>query len=358
MTDRTHKTRFNALLEAMERERIDRLWIEPSVNLLYLTGIETLSVERLAGVLVSGSGEVRVLAPQMLSHDFASLAGDVTTWTDDEGPEEATARILRDVKKVHVQGSLPMWSAQALRRTGVRLAIEPGLIGSLRVRKDARERELLARSAAATDEVVAWLDAQDLSGLTERQLAGRIKARYLELGSASEVVVIVASGPNAALAHHLGSEEKITDDVPLLTDFGAAIDHYWSDITRVHFPRDLDAEVRRAYDVVCAAADAALDRVEVGIPCAEVDRAARRVIEDAGFGEHFTHRTGHGIGLEIHEPPYMTGANEQPLEVGHAFTIEPGVYLPGRWGLRYENDVVLDDDGPSVLNQSPRMHHL
>ena len=362
MSGAPHGQRFAALLEGMGRAGVSWLWIEPSVSLFYLTGIETISIERLTGLLVSATGEQRVLVPRMLADDFAGIEKDaeIITWSDDEGPQESATRVLKDVTSLHVQGTLPMWAFEVLRTAApaADIAVDPGIVAHGREKKDAHERALLARSAAVTDDVVAWLAGQDLVGITERQLAGRIQARYLELGHTPGEWALVASGPNAALPHHAGDDTMIARDAPLLTDFGAAIDHYWSDITRVHFPPETGKDPARAYEVVCAAAEAAFNRVEAGVPCAEVDRAARRVIDDAGLGEYFVHRTGHGIGLDVHEPPYLTATNEELLEVGNAFTIEPGVYLPGRWGLRYENVVVLEDDGARTLNRSPRMHRL
>ncbi|MGH2820467.1 MAG: M24 family metallopeptidase, partial [Actinomycetota bacterium] len=143
---------------------------------------------------------------------------------------------------------------------------------------------------------------------------------------------------------------------PLLMDFGCAVEGYWSDITRIYFPHALDAEIAETYEIVCDAYDAAFDALEPGVTCHEVDRAARAVIEKAGYGEAFLHRTGHGLGLEVHEPPYLRSGNEQPLDVGHVFSVEPGIYVPGRFGVRYENIVHLGAHGPESMNRSPRRH--
>lgn len=357
-----NERRLEALVEAMGPAGIEWLWVEPSVGLYYLTEIETISIERLTGLLVSKTGQLRLLTPRMLADDFESLAErvDPVTWTDEEGPEKGAASVLADIGRLHVQGSLPVWAFMMLRnaRSGIELLVDDRTLTGLRERKDEREIELLTRSSAVTDDVVEWIAGQDVTGMSERELAGRIQARYLELGYRPGEWALVATGANAALAHHLGADVPIARDEPLLTDFGGLIDHYWSDTTRMHFPRDPDPAIEGEYEIVCAAADAAFDAAGPGVPCAEVDRAARAVIEDAGMGDLFVHRTGHGIGLEVHEPPYISGGNPQPLEVGHAFTIEPGIYRPGKWGLRYENVVVIEENGPRSLNQSPRMHRL
>jgi Xaa-Pro aminopeptidase len=141
-------------------------------------------------------------------------------------------------------------------------------------------------------------------------------------------------------------------------DFGCAVDGYWSDITRLYFPRDLDGEIREAYEIVCEAYEAAFAILEPGVPCQDVDRAARRVIENAGYGDAFLHRTGHGLGLEVHEEPYLRDGNEKSLEVGHMFSVEPGIYVQGRFGVRYENIVHLGAGGPEPMNLSPRKHYF
>ena len=360
--DKMHEKCLARLTGAMRERSIDRLWVEPSVGFRYLTGIEALSLERLTGLLVASDGPLRLLVPLLLRDEFAGLAdvADQFVWDDAEGPDGATSKVLAGVKRIHVQGSLPMAVWDSLRRAApsVEVALDPGVLSNLREKKDATELEHLRRSSELSDEVVEWIASLDLTGLTERQLAGRIRARYLELGSEPGEWALVATGANAAMPHYAGGDVPISTSEPLLTDFGGTVEGYWSDITRVHFPREAAAEVLEAYDIVCEAAAAAFEKVAVGVPCKDVDQAARAVIADAGYGEFFIHRTGHGLGLELHEAPYIAGANEQLLEAGHVFTIEPGIYLPSRWGLRYENVVHIAEDGPESLNKSPRDHYL
>lgn len=360
--DKMHEDRLARLTSAMQERSIDHLWVEPSVGFRYLTGIEALSFERLTGLLVGNEGELKLLVPLLLRDEFAGLAeqAEQCVWDDSDGPDEAATKVLAGVKTIHVQGSLPMsaWDSVSRAAPSLEVELDPGVLSGLREKKDATELEHLRRSSEVTDEVVEWIASLDLNGVTERQLAGRIRARYLELGYEPGEWALVATGANAAMPHYSGGDVPISASEPLLTDFGGTVEGYWSDITRVHFPRDADAEVLEVHELVCSAASAAFDKAGVGVPCRDVDRAAREVIEDAGYGEYFIHRTGHGLGLEVHEAPYITGANEQLLEAGHVFTIEPGVYLPGRWGLRYENVVHVGEDGPESLNKSPRVHYL
>jgi Xaa-Pro aminopeptidase len=354
--------RLARLLEVMGEGSIDNLWVEPSVDFFYLTGIEALSFERLTGLLISADSSMRLLVPLMLEDELAEIAdrAETSTWDDASGPETATTEVLEGVDRLFVQGSLPMWAFHALGAAspGTTIELDPGTIGELRERKDPDEMALIRSSGELTDQVVEWVTTQDVSSMTERELAGHIRARYLELGHAPGEWALVASGANASMPHYTGGEVRISPSKPLLTDFGAAVGGYWSDITRVHFPRALDKAIADAYDIVCAAHDAAVAAVGVGVPCRDVDRAARSVIEQAGYGEQFLHRTGHGIGLDVHEPPFITPTNDQLLEIGHVFTIEPGIYVSGRWGLRYENVVYLGEKGAETINKSPRLHYL
>lgn len=360
--DARHKERLGRVLEVMEQESIEHLWIEPSVDFFYVTGIETISMERVTGLLVAASGELRLVVPLLLAEEFEDLGAraDIVTWDDAEGPRHAVSHTLRDVNRLHVQGSLPMWAYTALRqaRTGLEVGLDAGSVARLRQRKDAVEVESLRRSSRVADDVMAWVARQDLAGLSERRLAGRIKSRYLELGQTPAEWTLVASGANSAIPHHSGADVPIDATAPLLTDFGGRVDGYWSDTTRVHFPTEVEDDLRHAWEVVGAAYDAAFSAVAEGVACRAVDGAARGVMEEAGYGDRFIHRTGHGIGLDVHEPPFITGSDEQLLETGHVFTIEPGVYFPGRWGLRYENVVHLGPDGPETLNESPKVHVL
>ncbi|TCJ16709.1 aminopeptidase P family protein [Rubrobacter taiwanensis] len=354
-----YRRRIDSVRNALRERGLEALWVEPSVGLFYLTGLEPVSMERLFGLVVPASGELRLVVPLLLRDECGHVAAPIV-WDDAEGPEEAARSALKGVSRLCVQGSLPAWALFLLQKVCPDLRIEqdPGILAGLRELKDAGEVELLRKSGAVTDEVVKWAGTLPLGELTELELAGRIQARYLELGYRPTPEPLIASGPNAAMPHYTGGDVRIRPDRPLLMDFGCAVDGYWSDITRLYFPREPDPEVKAAYELVCEAYDAAFAAIEPGISCEEVDRAARRVIEEAGYGENFLHRTGHGLGLEMHEPPYIRSGNRRPLEVGHVFSVEPGIYVRGKFGVRYENIVYLGPEGPEPLNRSPRRHYF
>jgi Xaa-Pro aminopeptidase len=358
--DRRYLERLDRLRKEMIERGIEHLWVEPSVGFLYLTGLEPISIERLTGLLIPAQGEMRLLVPLMLAEECEFIGADAVTWDDTSGPDEATARVLSGISTLHIQGSLPSWALFALRSAAPSTSIEldPGTLERLREIKDPAEIETLRASGEVTDGMIEWIEKLGPVGLTERALGTRIQARYLELGVVPTDSPLVASGANAAMPHHAGGDLPIDPSAPLLIDIMCRLDGYWSDITRVLFPERTDPEIMESFEIVCAAYDAAFAAVAVGVLCSDVDAAARSVIERAGLGERFLHRTGHGLGLEMHEAPYIRGGNDQPLEVGHVFSIEPGVYIPGRYGLRFENSVALTANGPLELNRSARRHVL
>jgi Xaa-Pro aminopeptidase len=282
--------------EALGEAGADALWIHPAIDFRYLTGLAPIAMERPTALVILGDG-VRVLAPEMLA------------------PE---------------------------------LALDPGILSGLRVRKAPDELEHLRAAGREADAAMAWVAGAELDGRSERWLALELQMRFLRRG-ADPYDYVIAAGANAALPHHATGDTPIRADAPLLTDFGCVVGGYYSDMTRVHLPAQ-GGEAAEAYAIVRAAHDAVIAGLEPGLPCHDADRLARAVIEEAGFGERFVHRTGHGVGLEVHEEPYLRPGNPAPLEIGHVFSVEPGIYVPGRFGVRYENLVHLGADGPELLN--------
>jgi Xaa-Pro aminopeptidase len=228
------------------------------------------------------------------------------------------------------------------------------LLAPLRMVKDADEIARLRVAAHAVDEIAAELRTWTFAGRTEADVHRAIAARILELGHQKVNFAIVGSGPNGASPHHEASRRVIREGDVVVCDFGGTMDGYCSDITRVFVVGDPAPEVRDAYDVLVEAQQQSVQAATVGTTCEAVDAAARDVIAAAGYGERFIHRTGHGIGLEEHEEPYIVAGNARPIAPGHVFSVEPGIYLPGRFGLRLEDIVVATADGPDRLNRAAR----
>jgi Xaa-Pro aminopeptidase len=347
------------IAEALAEQRVDALWVEASPNLRYLTGLHLLALERPCGMLIAAGGEVRMLVPLLLHPETAELPVEQVVWADHEGFEDALRSVLAGVRRCYVAPTLPTGVSAAMRavRPGLEVELDPGIVAALRARKDAGELERLRGAGRLADETAAWIATLDLEGYSERRLATEIAIRFLR-AEAGTYEYIVATGANAAIPHHVSDATPIASDRPLLVDFGCVVDGYHSDITRMYFPAELDSEVAEAYAIVCAAYDAVLAILRPGVTCEEADRAARDVIEAAGYGEHFLSRTGHGIGLEVHEAPYLRSGSAQRLEAGNVFSVEPSIAVEGRFGVRYENIVHLGADGPEVLNAAARFHPL
>jgi Xaa-Pro aminopeptidase len=226
--------------------------------------------------------------------------------------------------------------------------------------KDDAEIDLLRTAARAADRVVEAIAAGRLVGRTEADVAAEVRERLLAEGHETASFAIVGSGPNSASPHHDASDRMIRAGEPIVLDIGGTVGGYGSDITRTLWvtggdpANGPDEAFRHLYSVLQAAQEAATRAVRPGVACEEIDGVARRAIDAEGYGEQFIHRTGHGIGLDAHEEPYLVAGNAEPLAPGMAFSVEPGIYLEGRYGARIEDIVVCGPDGPIVLNEAPR----
>jgi len=335
---------LDAIRDAVRAAGADALWVHPAVDFRYLTGQAPLALERPAALVILAAGGERVVAPEMLAEELAPL-GDVAAWSDGDGPDAAIARALQGVRRVLIAPDLPAAVALALP---AEVALDPGILSGLRQRKAPDEVEQLRAAGREADAAMAWIAGLDLDGRTERGLIQDLTVRFLTRGVQPLDDCVVAAGANAAAPHHVSGDTPLTR--PFLTDFGCVSGGYYSDMTRVH---GATGEAAEAYAIVKAAHDAVIAGLEPGLPAQDADRLARAVIEEAGYGERFIHRLGHGVGLEIHEEPYLRPGNPKPLEVGHVFSVEPGIYVPGAFGVRYENLVHLGADGPELLNAAP-----
>jgi Xaa-Pro aminopeptidase len=228
------------------------------------------------------------------------------------------------------------------------------VMNRLRIRKEEDEVELLARAGRAADETFAQLSQEGLAGLAEHDVSRRLAELLVEKGCTSAAFTIVGSGPNGASPHHEPGDRSIRAGDAVVLDFGGWVGGYCSDMTRTVSVGEPASEVSEVHEIVRHAQQAAFGAVRPGVPAQDVDRAARGVIQEAGYGDRFIHRTGHGIGLEEHEHPYIVEGNAQPLEPGMCFSIEPGIYLDGRFGVRIEDIVTVTDQGARRLNEASR----
>lgn len=360
--------RVHAAREIAAEAGIDLLVLTPGSDLRYLVGYNAHPLERLTALAVPAHGEAflvvpRLEAPMVEASPAGALGLDVLAWDETDDPfallaGAATARLGRSAQRVGVGAR--SWAEHALgvqqALPGSQLAVATPVIDRLRMVKSAAEIEELAVAGAAIDRVhdrmADWLTV----GRTEAEVGADIAAAILEEGHVSVDFVIVGSGPNGASPHHELSDRTVEAGDLVVVDLGGGIPSgYRSDCTRTYVVGGPPpADVAEWYAVLQAAQAASVASVRPGVTAEDVDAAARRVIADAGWGEHFIHRTGHGIGLDTHEAPYIVAGNTLPLEPGMAFSVEPGIYLAGRCGARIEDIVVCTDDGVRNLNGGPR----
>jgi Xaa-Pro aminopeptidase len=348
--------RVSRLQELMGEAGIDVTLLSFGADLPYFTGYEAMPSERLTALVVPEAGEPSLFVPDLEAPRVEPGEFNLRAWGETEDPV-ALAAAMSNPSRVAVGDQ--MWSVFLTRFLKEWTVAEwlpaSTLTQDLRMRKEEGEIDLLRQAAHAIDRVMARIPGEvSLSGRTERDVSRHLAELTVEEGHDSAEFGIVASGPNGASPHHHGGDRVIEDGDVVVCDFGGRLDGYFSDSTRTFVVGTARAEQAEVHEVVEAANQAGREAVAPGVSCQQVDRAARRVIEDAGYGEFFIHRTGHGIGLEVHEHPYIVEGNEMPLKPGMTFSIEPGIYLPGSFGVRIEDIVVCTDEGVESLNRSDR----
>jgi Xaa-Pro aminopeptidase len=346
--------RLDRARQAMGAAGIEVLLLSLGADLPWLTGYTAMPLERLTMLVLPANppggcpaGQPALVVPELEAPRVAPIPEvfSVRPWAETEDPLAIVTGIVRGWT-----GSSPV------------LAISDRAWATfvLRLQKlvpDARWRlasEVTGPLRSVKDRVAASLLGGDIKliGQSERQVSAELTRRLLEAGNEKVNFAIVASGPNSASPHHEPTERMIEPGEAVVCDFGGSLGGYCSDITRTVFTGPPPGELEHIYAVVAEAQAAGVSAAQLGSPCSAVDAAARKVISDAGFGEYFIHRTGHGIGLEEHEDPYMVAGNSTPIAAGHAFSVEPGIYVPGRWGVRIEDIVAATADGPLNLNRA------
>ena len=337
---------------------IDVLLLSTGADLPYLTGYEAMPLERLTMLVLPVDGDAVLVVPRLEAPRVVEEpdAFSLRPWEETENPIDIVAALVGPAATAAVGDQT--WARflleleRALPRTRFSRAVD--VTGPLRVVKDAAEIDALRAAARAVDEIAVGMRGERFSGRREIDVHRRLVERMLDAGHERANFAIVASGPNGASPHHDPGSRTIEPGDVVLCDFGGTMRGYCSDITRMFVVGEPAADVRATYDVLVDAQERGVRAATVGTPCETVDAASRDAITRAGYGEYFVHRTGHGIGAEAHEDPYVVAGNTTPLAPGHAFSIEPGIYLPGRFGLRLEDIVVATPDGPERLNSAPR----
>jgi len=346
--------------ERMDELGVDVLLLSVGADLPYLTGYEAMPLERLTMLVLPREGDARLVVPRLEAPRVVARPDlfEIVPWEETEDPIELVAELIGPNAASAAIGDTT-WARFVL---DLQLAL-PGVVwvrasqvlSEIRMVKDADEIAALLAAARAVDQIAVEMRSRPFAGRSELDVHRELVERMLALGHERSNFAIVAAGEHAASPHHEPTAERVIapGDI-VLCDFGGTMQGYCSDITRMFHVGEPPAEVRDTYAVLAEAQEAGVRAATVGTPCAEVDAAARRVIAAAGLGDSFVHRVGHGIGQEAHEDPYMVAGNTRLLAAGHAFSVEPGIYHEGRFGMRLEDIVVATDAGPNRLNNAPR----
>lgn len=354
-----YATRIGRARRQMHARGVDALLVSVGFDLPYLIGYHAMPLERLTALVVT-SERATLVVPRLeaarVTHHPEVF--DIVAWNETDDPVATTATLIGSSRRIAVGDQ--MWSrflVELLPHLKEREFVRSvDVVGSMRIHKDDAEIASLSAAGAAADRVAAQLQGGEipLIGRTEAQVSADISSRLIAEGHDVVNFAIVAAGENAASPHHHAGDRVIKHGEIVLCDFGGTMAGYCSDITRCVHLGEPPADVARAWMDLRRAQEAGVAAGIVGATCESVDAAAREVLVEAGWGGYFIHRTGHGIGMEAHEEPYMVSGNALPIAAGHAFSVEPGIYVEGKWGMRLEDIVVATEAGPRRLNHAPR----
>ncbi|MBS1723344.1 MAG: aminopeptidase P family protein [Armatimonadetes bacterium] len=355
-------SRTKRLSQVMDSKGIEAFLCTSGVTMGYLAGFHEEGGERLLTYAIRRDGSSRMICPA-LSRSQAERCGfeDIRSWKDGEEPLKLVQQLAEDWglagKEVAVDDEMRAAILLDLQSalSSTRFCAGQSTLSGLMRTKDAAEISLLKRAGAAADDSLAPVLKKIRPGITEWQVHEWLSEEMRSRDTMPNFC-IVATGSHSAEPHHGTSQTQLSKGDVLVMDYGCSVDGYMSDITRTVVIGEPSEEQSKVYDVVFRAHMAARKAIRPGVAAEDIDRAARQVIDDEGYGEFFVHRTGHGLGMRIHEEPYICAGNKHRLEVGNVFSIEPGIYLPGRFGVRIENIVAVTEDGHESMNAEPSPH--
>lgn len=342
----------------IETASADFAFLTPAPSFQYLAGFEYQMRERLLALVIRSDEEPTIISPafEMSDHSSHTWIKDFIPWADDENPYSMISRLVGKDNVVLFDDSTPLgvyWSLEKeLGGFKDSASITP-MVDEMRISKSETEIELMKKAGHIIDDAVTKAFAEVRLGMTEVDVQ-QVVQKEIRLQGAKPTFAIVQFGENSALPHGASGNRELKKGDVVLMDCGCSIEGYNTDMTRVGVVGDPTEEMRRVHETVLLAAETALEKIKSGIACGAADGVARRVIDDAGYGECFTHRLGHGIGLEVHEPPYVVRGSSQLLDSGMCHSVEPGIYLEGKFGVRIEDLVCIREDGPELLTFTSR----
>ncbi len=346
----------------MKMAGVDLLALTPGPNMTYMTGFMEEPGERLLTSLIPREGEPLFLVPELYEEQVAGSTwiDSLRVWKDSGDPmKELATAVAGLVAGGKVALDTRMWARFVFMFQQIvpasQLVDASMIMDELRVVKGEEEIETMRRGTKATDRAMEMVIDALKTGMSEREVAEVIRSSLMRCGAdAPSFMPIASSGPNGSQPHYRFGDRRLRNGDSVVLDFGGLFSGYYTDVTRTVFLGGVEREQERVYNLVKEANEAAVAAAKAGTPAQEVDRAARLIIEEGGYGNSFIHRTGHGIGLEVHEEPYIVDGNRRPLEDGMTFSVEPGIYLPGRFGVRIENIVQVEGGRARRFDQYTR----
>ncbi len=354
-----YEARKKSLVSLMREEGYKATILSPSGNLYYMTGFDTFPGERFLAAIFTASDEVVFIVPKLYEQEVRETASfdRLLAWDDSQDPAELLLGVVEQYGlhggSIAVEDTMWFCSFEKIMKAFEGTSFKPAsnLVGKLRVKKSPEEIGKLKIAGELADKALANILASIKTGMTELEIKEMLEKEMKLVGlSAPSFDTIIGSGSNSALPHYTAGSKPISEGDAVVVDFGGIFDGYCSDMTRTLFIGKPTNEYVEVYNTVKEAQQKAIDAVRPGMSASEIDAAAREYITSKGYGEYFIHRTGHGIGMEVHENPYISEKSSTILEAGMAFSIEPGIYLPGKFGVRIEDIVVVTESGALRLN--------
>ena len=356
-----NKKRLSKLTNILLEQGIDGCLLGPTEDLEYIAGIKPFADERFKGLFAFSDGSWFFISPELYYEDFRKTLGEeahMYVWSDNEGVFSVFKKAAKDYK---LEGKIIAINdgIRAIDLLDMQKVMKSNFINGdkmleqLRIIKEEEEIKCLAKAAEIADKTFEEVIKYIKPGITEKDISDKIKELLIDFGGEGlSFEPIVASGPNSSMPHYNDDKRVIEEQDLIILDYGCTYKGYCSDISRTVFVGEPTEEQKKIYEIVLRANKEAEKKVREGITAGEIDKTARKIIADEGYGEYFICRTGHGIGLAVHEAPYIKAGNEEVLKTGMAFSVEPGIYIPNKFGMRVEDIVIVDGEGSIILNKA------
>ncbi len=356
----SYASRKSRITELMTKSSVKAIVLSPSMNMLYTTGFNTFPGERLLVSILDEKGEVVFIAPKMYEQEIKEkgVFDNIITWDDSQDPKDILDSICREKgyndSVIAIEDTMWFNAFEKIHAafSGSKFIKASGMVGELRKYKAADEAEKMREASRLAEKALGLVIPKIKAGMKETAVKELLEAEMKNQGlSGPSFDTIIGSGPNSALPHYTAGEKVLQAGDSIVIDFGGLYQGYCSDMTRTIMIGKATEEYRRVYEAVKGGQLKAIEAVKPGMKACEIDAAARSYITEKGYGDYFIHRTGHGIGMEVHEEPYISNISETVLQPGMVFSIEPGAYLPGKFGVRIEDLVMVTETGVEVLNK-------